>query len=250
MCPDLTIQLGFDVRDVARTLPDNSLDSQAQLLRYIVQFIRTRGLRCTYWFKDKTLDEMRAALNHDPSFSAAVRICADKAYTTQYAESLFQIIRYVCRRPPTYRSCKSVRFAESVQTIEPQYAEPCPDPNETPALAPFIADDLMRLHDPFYPDNITHIMLETAFCIKSMADDPDTEVHVVRRIFDILLEKKLVSPNFVTALDTAGLRAILQNDPALWETLRSLRELLHRDTSSFYDNFSLIIRYLGRSMRS
>ncbi|EJD35807.1 hypothetical protein AURDEDRAFT_175083 [Auricularia subglabra TFB-10046 SS5] len=75
------------------TLPDDGLDSQAQLLHFIIEAIRKRGFKSTYWFKGKSLDQLRAALYVDPSFSTAVRNLMSTD-GEEFCNIYFHILRY------------------------------------------------------------------------------------------------------------------------------------------------------------
>ncbi|EJD35821.1 hypothetical protein AURDEDRAFT_117238 [Auricularia subglabra TFB-10046 SS5] len=253
--PSFTTILIVRIQRMISSLPDDSLDSQAQLLHFIIESIRRRGFKSTYWFKGKSLDRLRAALHADPSFSTAVRNLMSSD-GDEFYDPFFHILRYVCRRPPSYKSDKSVHFANTVEEIDAErpgdsVAAGSGDgtdgeqPHDRAAwdlshVPPFVASNLLQSASPFPPSVLTQLVASASNRIADSTDGLDREVHVVQGLLSILLRRGLIRPNPLTDLDGPGLRDALQRDPALWD---ALRELPQCEDDAFIDLVSLLCHY-------
>ncbi|EJD35806.1 hypothetical protein AURDEDRAFT_175082 [Auricularia subglabra TFB-10046 SS5] len=66
-------QLCVQVASMLRTLPNDGLDAQTQVVQRIIEYIRAHGAKSSCYFNDKSVEDLRTILQRDEAFSEAVR---------------------------------------------------------------------------------------------------------------------------------------------------------------------------------
>ncbi|EJD35827.1 hypothetical protein AURDEDRAFT_175101 [Auricularia subglabra TFB-10046 SS5] len=231
-----------------RTLPDDGLDSQAQVLQCIIESIRADGAKSSYYFSDKSVEELRKILQCDEAFAAAMRTVFEHDFVAA-AKSMLLIIRHVCRRPRSNRLHKRVQFAEETSLVDagdaPENlgsgsASTCPD-NSRRVFPPFVLADLRYLPNPFAGSVMTHLTLLAHQHVQKFEGEPDCEVRLAQFLLDSMHKLGLVPAPSVPGINEATLRDCVQRDAAFSESLRAL----HTDTIyTFVDRFFPIVRYI------
>ncbi|EJD41050.1 hypothetical protein AURDEDRAFT_186716 [Auricularia subglabra TFB-10046 SS5] len=247
----LTCQLCAQVAAMVRTLPDDGLDSQTQVLHCIIESIRADGAKSSYYFNDKSVEELRTILRRDDAFSAAMRTVFGRDFVAA-AHSMLLIIRHVCRRPRSNQLRKRVQFAEETPPIDADNAPEdldsgsasCPD-NSRRVFPPFVHADLRCLPNPFAGSVMTHLTLLAHQHVQKFEGEPDCEVRLAQFLLDSMHKLGLVPTPSVPGIDESTLRDCVQRDAAFSESLRAL----HTETIyTFVDRFFPIVRYIWYSL--
>ncbi|EJD35825.1 hypothetical protein AURDEDRAFT_188590 [Auricularia subglabra TFB-10046 SS5] len=244
--PSLIFSICANAIFTAQKLPDDGLDNQAYILQLIVRLIRTEGFVPSVCLGDASLEDLRAVLQHDATFSNAVQLLFGEN-TLESSESFFLILRYLCRRPTSHKPRGSVRFAP-----EPQIWVVEDDDDDTdgePSVAgppqvfpPFVVSDLLQLPNPWDSNAVAFLAVKISAWADEHFQDPDGEVQLVQFLSDVLLELDLVPFHLLSGVGVAGLRDCLHRDAALSESQRIVSRGGH--TVEFVDRFFLVIRYI------
>ncbi|EJD41079.1 hypothetical protein AURDEDRAFT_115615, partial [Auricularia subglabra TFB-10046 SS5] len=221
------IQLAPQVVVLARKLPDDGLDSQARVLQLIIECIRVDGYKSCYYFKGRSLDELRATLLHDEAFSNAIRVLFGNNFA-EFGQMIMLVLRHVCRRPPSDRSRK-VQFAQEPQFVdaddmlEDAVSDSASCSASSPRVyPPFVLDDASQLPDPYNAGSMIHLTALAYKHAKDLGVEADGDVRVAQLLFDLQQQLGLVTSPAPSGLDAATLRDCVQRDRAFSESLRGL----------------------------
>ncbi|EJD35833.1 hypothetical protein AURDEDRAFT_175108 [Auricularia subglabra TFB-10046 SS5] len=212
---------------LSRKLPDDGLDSQAWALQLIIECIRVDGYKSCYYFKGRSLDELRAILQHDEAFSNGIRVFFGNNFA-EFGQMIMLVLRHVCRRPPSDRSRK-VQFAQGPQFIDADdmLEDAASDSASCSASSPrvyppFVLDHASQLPDPFNAGSMIHLSVLAYKHAKDLGVEADGDVRVAQLLFDLQQQLGLVTSPSPSGLDAATLHDCVQRDRAFSESLRGL----------------------------
>lgn len=234
------------------TLPrDGPDDARARVLQFIVESVRVDGFRTSFFFQDKSLEDLRAILQRDDALSDTIGNLFGDDYFA-YGQALVLILRHVCRRPPSRRQRHSVQFAQETQTIEADDApgefdsDSAGCPTGSPhAFPPFVVEDMLEILNPFDPGPMAQLTVLTMQYAKELAGDPDDDVRIAQFLLDTMHRLGLVSSD--SALnDSETLLNCVRQDALLSD---SLYALLSDTTVIAVQRLFPIIRYVHLLLR-
>ncbi|EJD41081.1 hypothetical protein AURDEDRAFT_186735 [Auricularia subglabra TFB-10046 SS5] len=228
---------------LVETLPDDGVASQALVLQRIIETIRVDGYRSCYYFKDRSLDELRTILQNDEEFSNAIRVFFGNNYL-EFGKMILLVLRHLCRRPPSDRSRK-VQFVDDDDMLEdPASNSATSSPRVYP---PFVLDDVSESPDPFDAGTMIHLTVLAYQQARDLGVEPDGDVRVAQLLFDLLHQLGLIPSPSYSGVNATVLSDCVRRDTAFSEALRGL---LGPDVPpiQFVERLFPILRYMWYSL--